>query len=98
MASFANDAIEAIRDQVGDGLAVCGLSGGVDSSVAATLVHRAIGEQLTCIFVDHGMMRKNERQEVEALFRDAGQRRVAIRGLLHRVPLALEPAAQNSAT
>jgi GMP synthase (glutamine-hydrolysing) len=70
MASFANDAIEAIRDQVGDGLAVCGLSGGVDSSVAATLVHRAIGEQLTCIFVDHGMMRKNERQEVEALFRE----------------------------
>jgi GMP synthase (glutamine-hydrolysing) len=71
MASFAQDAIAAIRKQVGDGRAICGLSGGVDSSVAATLVHRAIGDQLTCIFVDHGMMRKNERQEVEALFRDA---------------------------
>jgi GMP synthase (glutamine-hydrolysing) len=70
MASFADGAIAAIRDQVGEGRAVCGLSGGVDSSVAATLVHRAIGDQLTCIFVDHGMMRKNERQEVEGLFRD----------------------------
>jgi GMP synthase (glutamine-hydrolysing) len=68
MASFADTAIEAIRQQVGAGRAICGLSGGVDSSVAATLVHRAIGDQLTCIFVDHGMMRKNERQEVEALF------------------------------
>ena len=71
MASFADDAIAAIKNQVGKGRAVCGLSGGVDSSVAATLVHRAIGDQLTCIFVDHGMMRKNERQEVEALFREA---------------------------
>ncbi|MFK7897248.1 MAG: glutamine-hydrolyzing GMP synthase [Myxococcota bacterium] len=71
MASFADDTIEAIRQQVGGGRAVCGLSGGVDSSVAAALVHRAIGEQLTCIFVDHGMMRKNERQEVEKLFREA---------------------------
>ncbi len=71
MASFAEEAIEAIRQQVGTGRAVCGLSGGVDSSVAATLVHRAIGDRLSCIFVDHGLMRKNERQEVEALFRDA---------------------------
>jgi GMP synthase (glutamine-hydrolysing) len=71
MASFAETAIASIRGQVGDGRAVCGLSGGVDSSVAATLVHRAIGDQLTCIFVDHGMMRKNERAEVEALFREA---------------------------
>jgi GMP synthase (glutamine-hydrolysing) len=71
MASFAENAIASIRGQVGDGRAVCGLSGGVDSSVAATLVHRAIGDQLTCIFVDHGMMRKNERAEVEALFREA---------------------------
>ncbi|MAG31148.1 MAG: glutamine-hydrolyzing GMP synthase [Deltaproteobacteria bacterium] len=68
MASFADETIESIRAQVGGGRAVCGLSGGVDSSVAAALVHRAIGDQLTCIFVDHGMMRKNERQEVEALF------------------------------
>ncbi|HIF95383.1 MAG: glutamine-hydrolyzing GMP synthase [Myxococcales bacterium] len=71
MASFADDAIATIKNQVGEGRAVCGLSGGVDSSVAATLVHRAIGDQLTCIFVDHGMMRKNERHEVEALFREA---------------------------
>jgi GMP synthase (glutamine-hydrolysing) len=71
MASFADAAVAGIRAQVGDGRAICGLSGGVDSSVAATLVHRAIGDQLTCIFVDHGMMRKNERQEVEALFREA---------------------------
>ncbi|MFP6654188.1 MAG: glutamine-hydrolyzing GMP synthase, partial [Myxococcota bacterium] len=71
MASFADDAVATIKKQVGEGRAVCGLSGGVDSSVAATLVHRAIGDQLTCIFVDHGMMRKNERQEVEDLFRDA---------------------------
>jgi GMP synthase (glutamine-hydrolysing) len=70
MASFAEEAIAGIREQVGGGRAVCGLSGGVDSSVAATLVHRAIGDQLTCIFVDHGMMRKNERTEVEALFRE----------------------------
>jgi GMP synthase (glutamine-hydrolysing) len=70
MASFAEEAIAGIREQVGGGRAVCGLSGGVDSSVAATLVHRAIGDQLTCIFVDHGMMRKNERVEVEALFRE----------------------------
>ena len=71
MASFAENAIDAIRTQVGGGRAVCGLSGGVDSSVAATLVHRAIGDQLTCIFVDHGMMRKNEREEVESLFAEA---------------------------
>ena len=79
MASFADAAIARIRDQVGEGRAICGLSGGVDSSVAATLVHRAIGDQLTCIFVDHGMMRKNERQEVEALFRETlGVRLVSI--------------------
>ena len=79
MASFADAAVDAIRDQVGAARAVCGLSGGVDSSVAATLVHRAIGDQLTCIFVDHGMMRKNEREEVEALFREAlGVRLVSI--------------------
>jgi GMP synthase (glutamine-hydrolysing) len=68
MSSFVDDAIASIRAQVGSARAVCGLSGGVDSSVAAALVHRAIGDQLTCIFVDHGMMRKNERAEVEALF------------------------------
>ncbi len=79
MSSFVDDTIESIRKQVGGARAVCGLSGGVDSSVAAALVHRAIGDQLTCIFVDHGMMRKNERAEVEALFREAlGVRLVSV--------------------
>ena len=62
--------IERIRAQVGDGRAICGLSGGVDSSVAALLVHRAIGDRLTCVFVDHGFMRKNESDQVVATFRD----------------------------
>ena len=62
--------IEAIRAQVGDGRAICGLSGGVDSSVAALLVHRAIGDRLTCVFVDHGLMRKNEGAQVIQAFRD----------------------------
>jgi len=79
MSSFVDDTIASIRAQVGGARAVCGLSGGVDSSVAAALVHRAIGDQLTCIFVDHGMMRKNERAEVEALFREAlGVRLVSV--------------------
>jgi GMP synthase (glutamine-hydrolysing) len=79
MSSFVDDTIASIRSQVGPARAVCGLSGGVDSSVAAALVHRAIGDQLTCIFVDHGMMRKNERAEVEALFREAlGVRLVSV--------------------
>ncbi len=59
-----------IRAQVGDGQAICGLSGGVDSSVAALLVHRAIGDRLTCVFVDHGLMRKDEGAQVIAAFRD----------------------------
>jgi len=68
MDSFIEDAIERIRAQVGGGRAICGLSGGVDSSVAAALVHRAIGDQLTCIFVDNGLLRAGEREEVERLF------------------------------
>ena len=71
MEAFIDQTVAAIRDQVGDGNAICGLSGGVDSTVAAALVHRAIGEQLTCIYVDHGFMRENESAEVEELFRDA---------------------------
>ena len=59
-ASVIEDQIQRIREQVGEGRAICGLSGGVDSSVAALLVHRAIGDKLTCVFVDHGLMRKNE--------------------------------------
>jgi len=67
--AFIEDTVERIRRQVGDGSAVCGLSGGVDSSVAAVLVHRAIGDRLTCIFVDHGLLRKHEREQVERMFR-----------------------------
>jgi GMP synthase (glutamine-hydrolysing) len=69
-ASIIDDQIAAIRAQVGDGRVICGLSGGVDSSVAALLVHRAVGDQLTCVFVDHGLMRFNEGEQVVAAFRD----------------------------
>jgi GMP synthase (glutamine-hydrolysing) len=69
-ASVIGDQIERIRAQVGEGRAICGLSGGVDSSVAALLVHRAIGDKLTCVFVDHGLMRKNEGAQVISAFRD----------------------------
>ena len=69
-ASVIEDQIERIRAQVGEGRAICGLSGGVDSSVAALLVHRAIGDRLTCVFVDHGLMRKNEGAQVISAFRD----------------------------
>jgi GMP synthase (glutamine-hydrolysing) len=69
-ASVIEEQIERIRAQVGDGRAICGLSGGVDSSVAALLVHRAIGDRLTCVFVDHGLMRKNEGAQVISAFRD----------------------------
>ena len=69
MAAFRDEAIAAIRDQVGEGRVICGLSGGVDSAVAAVLIHEAIGDQLTCIFVDHGLMRLNEAEEVVSLFR-----------------------------
>jgi len=68
--SMIDEQIERIRAQVGEGRAICGLSGGVDSSVAALLVHRAIGEKLTCVFVDHGLMRKNEGEQVIGAFRD----------------------------
>jgi GMP synthase (glutamine-hydrolysing) len=69
-ASIIDEQVESIRRQVGDGRVICGLSGGVDSSVAALLVHRAVGDQLTCVFVDHGLMRKNEGDQVIAAFRD----------------------------
>jgi GMP synthase (glutamine-hydrolysing) len=68
--SVIEEQVNRIRGQVGDGRAICGLSGGVDSSVAALLVHRAIGDRLTCVFVDHGLMRKNEGAQVIAAFRD----------------------------
>jgi len=69
MAAFRVQAVERIRRQVGKGRVVCGLSGGVDSSVAAVLIHEAVGEQLHCIFIDHGLLRLGEREEVERVFR-----------------------------
>jgi GMP synthase (glutamine-hydrolysing) len=77
--AFVDEAIERVRAQVGGGRAVCGLSGGVDSSVAAALVQRAIGERLTCIFVDHGLLREGEREQVEREFREhLGMRLVTV--------------------
>jgi GMP synthase (glutamine-hydrolysing) len=71
MCAFKDEAIEKIRQQVGKGKMICGLSGGVDSAVAAVLIHEAIGDQLTCVFVDHGLLRLAEGQKVVALFRDS---------------------------
>ncbi len=70
MAAYKDQAIDAIRARVGDAKVICGLSGGVDSSVAAVLIHEAIGAQLTCVFVDTGLMRQGEAEEVVTLFRD----------------------------
>jgi len=79
MAAFRQQAIERVRKQVGNGRVICGLSGGVDSSVVAALVHEAIGDRLTCVFVDHGLMRRGEAEQVVSVFRD----RFNIR-LIHR--------------
>jgi len=84
MAAYKEQAIAAIRAQVGDGRVICGLSGGVDSSVAAVLIHEAIGDQLTCILVDHGLMRKNEASEVVAMFREH-----------YKIPLVLVDASDT---
>ncbi len=70
MAAFRQQAVERVRADVGGARVVCGLSGGVDSSVAAVLIHEAVGEQLTCIFVDHGLLRAGEAEQVVTLFRD----------------------------
>ena len=72
MKGFVRDAVKQVRAQVGDGRVLCGLSGGVDSTVAATLIHRAVGDRLTCVLVDHGLLRKDEAAQVE---RELGQRR-----------------------
>jgi GMP synthase (glutamine-hydrolysing) len=71
MASFRDAKIADIREQVGSGRVICGLSGGVDSAVAAVLIHEAIGDQLTCVFVDHGLMRLGEAEQVVSLFRNS---------------------------
>ncbi|MEU8192508.1 glutamine-hydrolyzing GMP synthase [Microbispora amethystogenes] len=71
MLNIVEDAVEAVRAQVGDGRAICGLSGGVDSAVAAAIVQRAIGDRLTCVFVDHGLLRKGEAEQVERDFVEA---------------------------
>ncbi|QYX58586.1 glutamine-hydrolyzing GMP synthase [Roseovarius sp. SCSIO 43702] len=70
MDAYRDEAIRKIREEVGDARVICGLSGGVDSSVAAVLIHEAIGDQLTCVFVDHGLLRLNEAEEVVTMFRD----------------------------
>lgn len=72
MDTFAEHSIRTIKEKVGAGKALCALSGGVDSSVAAVMMSRAIGENLTCVFVDHGLLRKNEADEVEAVFGSKG--------------------------
>lgn len=78
MANYAKTAIEDIRKKVGDGKVVLALSGGVDSSVVAALISKAIGSQLTCIFVDHGLMRKNEGDEVEQAFANSGMKFIRV--------------------
>ena len=70
MAAYREEAVRQIREQVGDRKVICALSGGVDSSVAAVLIHEAIGDQLTCVFVDHGLLRLNEAEEVVTMFRE----------------------------
>src|ERR1700722_4104738 len=100
-ASITEDQIARIRKQVGDGHVICGLSGGVDSSVAALLVHRAVGDQLTCVFVDHGLMRKDEGEQVISAFRDTfGVPLVAVdaeQRFLQKLKGVTEPEAKRKA-
>jgi GMP synthase (glutamine-hydrolysing) len=93
-ASVITEQVERIRAQVGDGGVICGLSGGVDSATAAALVHRAVGDQLTCVLVDHGLLRKNEAEQVVATFRDRGIKLIhvdAAARFLERLAGVVEP-------
>ena len=100
-ASIVEEQIRRIREQVGSGNVICGLSGGVDSSVAALLVHRAIGDQLTCVFVDHGLMRKDEGEQVIRTFRDTFKVPLvavdAERRFLEKLKGVTEPEAKRKA-
>jgi GMP synthase (glutamine-hydrolysing) len=100
-ASIVEEQIARIRAQVGERRVICGLSGGVDSSVAALLVHRAVGDQLTCVFVDHGLMRKDEGEQVIATFRDTFHVPLvavdAERRFLERLRGVTEPEAKRKA-
>jgi len=100
-ASIVEEQVRRIREQVGEGSVICGLSGGVDSSVAALLVHRAVGEQLTCVFVDHGLMRKDEGEQVVSTFRDTFKVPLvavdAERRFLQKLEGVVEPEAKRKA-
>ncbi len=85
MDAFVENSISAIREKVGSGKVLCALSGGVDSSVAAVMLSKAVGEQLTCVFVDHGLLRKNEGDEVEAVFGPDGPYKLNFIRVVRRV-------------
>ena len=93
-ASVIDEQVERVRAQVGEGGVICGLSGGVDSATAAALVHRAVGDQLTCVLVDHGLLRKNEAEQVVETFRDRGIRLIHVAAeerFLERLAGVVEP-------
>ena len=99
--NIADQLVEQVREQVGDGRAICGLSGGVDSAVAAALVQRAIGDRLTCVFVDHGLLRQGEREQVENDFVAAtGAKLVTVderEAFLNKLAGVTEPEAKRKA-
>ncbi len=100
MQDYAETAIEAVRKQVGDGKVLLALSGGVDSSVVAALLSKAVGSQLTCIFVDHGLMRKNEGNEVEQAFANSGMNFIRVNAadrFLGRLAGVTDPEAKRKA-